>query len=98
MPMHVYANIHICKCMHKGPFTQATYAAIFLLLMHAIKWIDLRIYKNAGKRFRVYRAKVTESLSKVKRAACDLKFHPFQATTVFLWVVFFHFKERRTQD
>ena len=28
----------------KGPFTQAIFAAIFLLLMHAIKWIDLRMY------------------------------------------------------
>ena len=28
----------------KGPFTQAIFAAIFLLLMHAIKWINLRIY------------------------------------------------------
>ena len=28
----------------KGPFTQAIFAAIFLLLMRAIKWIDLRMY------------------------------------------------------
>ena len=28
----------------KGPFTQTIFAAIFLLLMHAIKWIDLRMY------------------------------------------------------
>ena len=28
----------------KGPFTQAIFAAIFLLLMDAIKWIDLRMY------------------------------------------------------
>ena len=28
--------------MHKGRFTQAIFAAIFLLLMYAIKWIDLR--------------------------------------------------------
>ena len=28
----------------KGPFTQAIFAAIFLLSMHAIKWIDLRMY------------------------------------------------------
>ena len=28
----------------KAPFTQAIFAAIFLLLMHAIKWIDLRMY------------------------------------------------------
>ena len=30
--------------MIKGLFTQAIFAAIFLLLMHAIKWIDLRMY------------------------------------------------------
>ena len=30
----------------KGPFTQAIFTAIFLLLMHAIKWIDLRMYKT----------------------------------------------------
>ena len=29
--------------MYKGPFAQAIFAAIVLLLMHAIKWIDLRI-------------------------------------------------------
>ena len=28
----------------KGLFTQAIFAAIVLLLMHAIKWIDLRMY------------------------------------------------------
>ena len=28
----------------KGPFTQAMFAAIFLLLMHVIEWIDLRTY------------------------------------------------------
>ena len=28
----------------KGPFTQAIFAAIFLLLMHAIKWIDINQY------------------------------------------------------
>ena len=27
-------------------FTQAIFAAIFLLLMHAIKWIDLRMYNT----------------------------------------------------
>ena len=26
------------------PFARAIFAAIFLLLMHAIKWIDLRMY------------------------------------------------------
>ena len=30
--------------LFKGPFIQAIIAAIFLLLMHAIKWIDLRMY------------------------------------------------------
>ena len=30
----------------KGPFKQAIFAAIFLLFMHAIKWIDLRILIN----------------------------------------------------
>ena len=28
----------------KGPFTQMIFVAIFLLLMHAIKWIDFRMY------------------------------------------------------
>ena len=28
----------------KGRFTQAIFAAIFLLLVHAIEWIDLRMY------------------------------------------------------
>ena len=28
----------------KGPFTQAMFATIFLLLKHAIRWIDLRMY------------------------------------------------------
>ena len=32
----------ICA-QYKGPFTQAIFAAIFLLLMHAIKWMDLRM-------------------------------------------------------
>ena len=30
----------------KGPFTRAIFAAIFLLLMHTIKWIDLRMYQT----------------------------------------------------
>ena len=30
--------------LSKGPFTQVIFASIFLLLMHAIKWIDLRMY------------------------------------------------------
>ena len=30
----------------KGPFPQAIFAAIFLLLMHAIEWIHLRIYQT----------------------------------------------------
>ena len=32
------------KCLSDDPFTQAIFAAIFLLLIHAIKWIDLRMY------------------------------------------------------
>ena len=31
-------------CVSMMPVTQAIFAAIFLLLMHAIKWIDLRMY------------------------------------------------------
>ena len=34
----IWGNIFIP--LYKGPFTQAIFAAIFLLLMHAIKWID----------------------------------------------------------
>ena len=32
------------KLAGRKTFTQAIFAAIFLLLMHAIKWIDLRLY------------------------------------------------------
>ena len=31
-------NVKILRS--KGPFTQAIFAAIFLLLMHAMEWID----------------------------------------------------------
>ena len=38
----------VCKIgvayLCKGLFTQAIFAAIFLLLLHAIEWIDLRMY------------------------------------------------------
>ena len=38
---HNMTYVFVCV---KGPFTQAIFAAIFLLLMHAIEWIDLRMY------------------------------------------------------
>ena len=34
----------VANSILKDPFTQAIFAAIFLLLMHAIKWIDLQMY------------------------------------------------------
>ena len=37
-----YKLLH--SILPKGPFTQAIFAAIFLLLMHAIKWIDLQMH------------------------------------------------------
>ena len=46
VPWFVYdALCYLCKCLI-GPSTQAIFAAIFLLLMHAIKWIDLRMYST----------------------------------------------------
>ena len=33
-----------CEPGFNEPFTQAIFVAIFLLLMHAIKWIDFRMY------------------------------------------------------
>ena len=36
--------VEVAVVDRKGPFTQAIFAVIFLLLMHAIKWIDLRMY------------------------------------------------------
>ena len=33
----------------KGPFTQAIFAAIFLLLVHAIKWIDTNVLDHLCK-------------------------------------------------
>ena len=37
MVIHIYIYIYI----YIGPLTQAIFAAIFFLLMHAVKWIDL---------------------------------------------------------
>ena len=36
----------LSKTKPKLTFTQAIFAAIILLLMHAIKWIDLRMYQT----------------------------------------------------
>ena len=35
-----------CVSASKGPFTETIFAAIFILLMHGIKWIDLQMYQT----------------------------------------------------
>ena len=49
--------------LNKGPFTQAIFAVIFLLLVHAIKWIDLRMYRTIWQSYTF----VTQPLNRMRQ-------------------------------